>query len=112
MTHADQSAVENVGRALLREFGWDPAIYRMGNQTGLAGWELVARVALNAAADEHEIDLGADFPLTDEQRERRERLAEVLENALHCARYDPIGGNVRHCVEDALRIMDSDEDRA
>jgi len=55
------------------------------------------------------IELGPDFPLTDEQRERRERIEEALVNALHGIRNDPIGGNVRHCVVDALRIMDEED---
>lgn len=55
---------------------------------------------------EKPIDLGADFPMTHEQRARRERIEECLANALHGIRHDPIGGNIRHNVEQALRIMD------
>lgn len=56
--------------------------------------------------EDKRIDLGPDFPLSDAARERRERIAEWLENALYGIRHDPIGGNVRHCVEMALHLMD------
>jgi hypothetical protein len=51
--------VERVARALLREYGWGPFHpTRGGDPRGLGGWELIARVALDAA----------DSPASDEQR--------------------------------------------
>lgn len=54
---------------------------------------------------ESPIDLGPDFPLTPEARRKRELVHTLLTNALHCNESDPIGGNVVHCVEEALRAM-------
>jgi hypothetical protein len=53
-----------------------------------------------------DIDLGDDFPLSSEAKRSRQQLAECLENALHCARHDPIGGNIRSLLERAIVMMD------
>lgn len=75
-----------------------------------------ALAAADAVQEEPIVQLGEDFPISPEHRQVRERLYELLTNAAYGARFDPIGGNIKQSVEEALRLMDgadavSQEDR-
>lgn len=71
-----------------------------------------AREALGAQARPSGVELGADFPLTDEQKMTREQIGERLQNALYGVYHDPIGGNIRHNVLTALNLMDEADEWA
>lgn len=53
------------------------------------------------------IDLGPDCPLSPEALAVREAIEQDLVNALYCVRHDPIGGNVRQCIERAWMRMET-----
>jgi hypothetical protein len=55
---------------------------------------------------EIKVDLGADFPRSAEEIERREKIANHLENALYCVRNNPDGGNTAYHIARAVEIMD------
>lgn len=52
------------------------------------------------------IELGPDFPRTEEEIKKREEIAQWLERALACVRTDPIAGNASYCAQQALALME------
>src|SRR6266705_1841557 len=57
-------------------------------------------------AENIKINLGVDFPISEEVYRFRQDVAQQLKNALNCCQYDPIGGNVLACTRDALNLAE------
>lgn len=55
------------------------------------------------------VELGTEFPISDEHRKDRAELADILLNAVNCLQHDPIGGNAGALVEMAYERMKNSE---